>query len=47
MGRFISKKDLFCNKVEKSHISMCKKILRINKIVNDIEVLAEVSRVPF
>ena len=40
----LTKNYLFCNKVEKFHLNMCK---GINKNVNNMKVLAEVGRVSF
>ena len=47
LGDPLTKQDLFCNKFEKLHLSMCKQILGTNKNVNNIKVLAGVGRVPF
>ena len=44
---FINKKDLFCNKVEKFHLFMCKQILAINKNVSNMKFPTKVGRVPF
>ena len=40
------KNDVFVNKLEKFHLSMCKQILGVNKSVNNIKVLAELGRYP-
>ena len=41
------KDNLVCNKVEKFHLYICKKIFGINKIVKNMKVLEEVRRIPF
>ena len=40
------KKEIFANKIEQFHISMCKQILGVKKIANNIKVLSELGRTP-
>ena len=44
--RFINKKDLCCKKVEKLKLHVCKRVLGINKNLNNMKVLTEIGRVP-
>ena len=40
------KKDVFANKIEQFHMSMCKQILGVYKSTNNIKVLSEIGRTP-
>ena len=40
------KKEIFANKIEQFHMSMCKQILGVKKFTNNIKVLSELGRTP-
>ena len=40
------RKDIFVNRTEQFHMSMCKKILDFKKCKNDTEVLPELGKTP-
>ena len=40
------KKDIFANKIEQFHMSMCKQIIGVYKSTNNIKVLSELGRTP-
>ena len=40
------KMEIFANKIEQFHMSMCQQILVVKKFTNNIKVLAELGRTP-
>ena len=40
------KKEIFGNKIEQFHMSMCKQILGVKKFTSNIKVLSELGRTP-
>ena len=40
------KKEIFANKIEQFHMSMCKQILGVKNFANNIKVLSELGRTP-
>ena len=41
-----TKKEIFANKFEQFHMSMCKQIVGVKKFTNNINVLSELGRTP-